>query len=175
MGACIAMRTALSHPSRTSALILMASTAEASAVVAQMRDVWVSTPEPSAAIMDLAIQSWGGNPDVNGPRAQRVKSDWIARHSGAENVDPVLQSVDEREHLLPRLREISVPVLLVHGEKDETWKLDGALRIRDAIGEARSEIYVVKDSGHLVVHMRDSEDVSRVIARFVERVLTQNS
>jgi pimeloyl-ACP methyl ester carboxylesterase len=77
MGSCIALRIALSHPSRITALALMSSTAEASspeatAALSQMRDIWVSTPTPSEEIMDIAIRSWGGDPDVKGPRAQRT-------------------------------------------------------------------------------------------------------
>ena len=180
MGAAIALRLALTHPSHVTALILMGSTADAStaegtAAVNQMRDIWVSTPSPSEEIMDIAIRSWGGDPDVNGPRAQRVKRDWVARHSGADNVDSILQSVDQRDYLLPRLHEITVPVFLIHGEKDETWKLEGALRIRDAIGKATTKTYIVKHSGHLVIHMRDSEDVSQVIAKFLNEVVPQQS
>lgn len=175
MGSCIALRIALSHPSRITALILIGSTAEASSPEAttafsQMRDIWVSTPTPSEEIMDTAIRTWGGDPDVKGPRARRVKEHWVARHSGAENVDPILQSMEQRESLLPRLHEIAAPVLLVHGEKDETtWKVEGALRIRDAIGKAKAKTYIVKDSGHLVIHMRDSEDVSQAIAKFLNQ------
>lgn len=180
MGAGIALHIALSHPSRITALILMgstadATTAEATAAISQVRDIWVSTPSPSEEIMDIAIRGWGGDPDVKGPRAQRIKRYWAERHSGAENVDPVLQSIEQREFLFPRLHEITAPVLLVHGEKDETWKLEGMLHIRDALVNTQVKTYVVKDSGHLVIHMRDSEDVSQVMVKFIDEVLPQDS
>jgi 3-oxoadipate enol-lactonase len=180
MGAAVVLRIALAHPSRITALTLMGSTAEAStpegdASTQQMRDIWVSTPSPSEDIMDIGIRSWGGDPDVTGPRAKRIKQYWVTRHSGAESVDAILQSVNERDALLPRLHEITVPVLLIHGEKDETWELEGALRIQDAIGKDKAKTYIVKDSGHLVIHMRDSEDVSQAIAKFINQVPLQNS
>jgi 3-oxoadipate enol-lactonase len=180
MGSCIALRIALSHPARITALVLMASTVDASspegkAAFYQMRDIWVSTPTPSEEIMNIGIQGWGGEPDVKGPRALRVKHYWVERYSGAESVDAILKSVEERDNLFPRLHEIAVPVLLVHGELDETWKLEGMLRIRDALANAKVETYVVKGSGHLVIHMRDSEDVSQAIAQFVNQVLPQGS
>jgi 3-oxoadipate enol-lactonase len=179
MGACIALRIAISNPSRVTALVVMASTAEPSspegtAAIGQVRDIWVSTPSPSEEIMDVAIQAWGGAPDVKGPRAQRVKRHWLQRHSGAENVDAVLESVDRRENLLPRLHEIMVPVMLIHGEQDETWKLENILHIRDALVSAKVKTHIVKDSGHLVIYMRDSKDVSQVIAEFVSQVLPQD-
>jgi 3-oxoadipate enol-lactonase len=152
-----------------------ASSVEATAAVDQVRDIWVSTPSPSEEIMDVAIRGWGGDLDVNCPRAQRIKQNWAARHSGAENVDSILQSVNQRESLLPRLHEITVPVLLIHGEKDETWNIQGALRIQDAIGKAKAQTYIVKDSGHLVIYMRDSEDVSQIIAKFMHQIFPQDS
>lgn len=66
-------------------------------------------------------------------------------------------------------------MLLIHGEKDETWKLEGALRIQDLIGKDEARIYIVKDSGHLAIHMRVSEDVSQVIAKFINQVPLQDS
>lgn len=174
MGAGIALRIALSHCSHVTALILMGSTSDASipeaiAAISKVRDIWVSTSSPSEEIIDIAIRAWGGDPDLNGPCAQRIKRYWVARHSGADNVDPILQSVDQGECLLPKLHDITVPVLLIHGGDDETWKLEEALRIQDAIGKAKAKTHIVKDSGHLVVHMRDSEDISQVIAEFVKR------
>lgn len=179
MGASIAFCIALSHPSRVKALISIASTGEASspdasAAIAKVRDIWVSTRSPSEEIMDISIRGWGGNPDVKGPRAMSVKQHWVKRHSGAENVDSILDSVCHRENLLHRLHKIIVPVMLIHGEKDETWKLEGMLRIRDVLVNAKVEIFVVKDSGHLVIHMRESEDVSEAMADFIIQVLQQN-
>ena len=173
MGACIALRMALSDQSRISALILMSSTANAEtpeslATVTQMRDVWVSTPSPSEDIMNIAIRSWGGDLDVDGPRAQQVKRDWIKRHSGAEQVDSTLQSMIERDNLVERLHEITVPVLLVHGEQDATWELAHAEIIQKGLVNSKVDMKVIKDSGHLLVWMRDSDDVSQMIADFVK-------
>jgi len=65
MGAGVALRFALSDPSRVTDLILMGSTAEASTAEAtvainQLRDIGISTPSPSGEIMDIAIRGWGG-------------------------------------------------------------------------------------------------------------------
>ena len=179
MGACIALRLALSHQSRIDALILMSSTAgeesaEGKAAITQVRDIWVSSPSPSEEIMNIAIQGWGGDPNVNGPRAQRIKRDWIERHSGADQIDPVLQSVTQRDNLLEQLREITVPVLIVHGQLDATWGLEHAINIQNALVNAKVTMKVVKESGHLVVWTRDSEDVSRMIADFVKNEAVRN-
>jgi 3-oxoadipate enol-lactonase len=174
MGGGIALRMALSHTSRITALVLMSTTAsegtpESKAAVIQMRDIWFSTPLPSEQIMDIAIKSWGGDPDVNSPRAQQIKRDWVERHSVPQRLDDVMESVVNRENLLGRLHEITIPVLIVHGEMDATWPLEQAMDIRKGLINAKVSFEVIKSSGHLVLWIRDSEDVSRMIADFVNK------
>jgi 3-oxoadipate enol-lactonase len=176
MGSLIALRIALAHPSRVTALALLACLATAAspegiALINQVRDIWVSTPTPSEDIMNAAIRGWGGDPDVTGPRAQRIKRDWVDRHSGAENIDEILESLNVRDDIRPRLGEIKTRVLIMNGELDETWKLEEREIVRDGMVNADVKFEVVKGSGHLVVYTRDSEDVSRMIGDFVREVL----
>lgn len=173
MGSLISMRIALAYASRVAGLCLISSTAsaelpEAAAAVAQVRDIWVSTDAPSETIMDIAIQGWGGEADLAGARAQQIKRHWVARHSGAENIDAILASVVGREDILHRLKEITVPVLIVHGELDATWKVQEAEAIRDALVNANVTLHVLKDCGHMVIWLRESGDASRLIEEFVK-------
>jgi len=124
--------------------------------------------------MDIAIRGWGGEPDVTGSRAQQIKRDWVARHSGAENVDAILQSMKLRDDLRERLGEIAMPVLIVHGEKDATWSLKHAEEIRDGLVTTKVHLNIVRDSGHLVLWMRDSEDVSAMVVDFVDGAVPHN-
>ncbi|ORX75805.1 alpha/beta-hydrolase [Basidiobolus meristosporus CBS 931.73] len=179
MGASIALHLALSHPSYVAALVIMAATARSP--TPQQKDafnllgrVWTSTQTPSDEIMNAAMQSWGGDPDVNGPRAQRIKNHWVNRHSGAENINAILQSNQEREDILPRLGLIHAPVLMVHGERDETYNLEGAEAIRDHLHNTSVRFEVIKESGHLVICMRQSEDVSMMIKQFVQEIAVAN-
>ncbi|KAI8801831.1 putative alpha/beta hydrolase [Cladochytrium replicatum] len=177
MGALIALRAALTAPLRITALVVMAATGAASseqdtANFRIVRNIWVSTPTPPEPIMDASIVAWGGDPDVNGVRSRRIKDAWIARHSGAENVDAVLKSVVGRDDVLERLGSLEMPVLIVHGEHDATWPLEHAENIQAALKKAKSvRLEVVKESGHLVVAMRDSEDVSELIVGFAKEVV----
>ena len=174
MGALIALRLSLAHPSRVKALVLMASLAttgspEAIAMMLEFRDAWVSTgAAPSENIMNAAIVLWGGDPDVTGARAHRIKHDWVERHSGLENVDAILQSVNGRDDIRGRLHEIKIPVLIVHGELDETWKLEEARIARDGLINAEVRFKVIEGCGHLVLWIRDSEDVSEMIGDFLK-------
>lgn len=180
MGSLIATRLALAYPTRVDGLCLLSSTAtaespEAAAAVAQVRDIWVSTDAPSESIMDIAIQGWGGEADLAGPRATQIKRHWVSRHSGAENIDAILASVVGRDNILGRLKEITVPVLLVHGELDATWKVQEAEAIRDALVNARVKLEVLKGVGHMVIWLRESRDVSDLIAGFVKEHVTSET
>ncbi|KAL3461159.1 putative alpha/beta hydrolase [Aspergillus heterothallicus] len=177
IGTMVALRSALLSPSKVSGLILLSANASAASDAhklgfPQLRDIWTSTPSPSEEIMNGAILAWGGDADVGGARAQRIREHWIARHSGKENIDPTLCSMMERESLLGRLAEIRVPVLLVHGEEDGTYPVEDAAEIQrelvNAAGEVRLE--VLKGEGHLLVYLRESSDVTGLIRGFAARV-----
>lgn len=172
MGGSIAMCMALSHSSRITALVLMSTTAsegtqESKAAMIQMLDIWFSTPSPSEELMDIAMKSWGGDPDVNCPRAQQIKHHWVERPLDPQRVGDMLMSVMDRENLLGRLHEIVVPVLIVHGEMDATFPLEQAMDIRKGLINAKVSFEIIKGSGHLIMWIRDSEDISRMIADFV--------
>ncbi|GFF97715.1 putative esterase YtxM [Aspergillus udagawae] len=176
MGSMIALRLALLDRARFSGLILLASNASASTdaqrtAFYQLSDTWIATPAPSEQIMNAAILSWGGNPDLEGPRATRIKEDWIQHHSGAENVVPILNSMMERDSLLDQLGEIRVPVLLIQGEDDKTYPLQDVLEIKEGLVNADVCLEIVKDEGHLLIHLREAKDVAGWIQAFVQKVL----
>jgi pimeloyl-ACP methyl ester carboxylesterase len=176
MGSMIALRLALLDQARFPCLVLLGSNASAAtdaqrSAFYQLRDIWVATPAPSEQIMNAAILSWGGNADVDGPRATQIKRDWVQRHSGAENVVPTLDSMMERDALLDRLGEICVPVLLIHGEDDKTYPLQDAVEIQERLVNADVHLEVVKGGGHLLIHLREAEDVAGWIQAFAQKLL----
>ncbi|KAL3483662.1 putative alpha/beta hydrolase [Aspergillus germanicus] len=172
MGTMIALRMALLNQTKLTGLILLSANASAASEAhkigfPQLRDIWTSTPSPSEAIMNGAIIAWGGATDVTSPRAQRIRDDWIQRHSGRENIDPTLEAMMKRESLLGRLGEIRVPVLLVHGEDDQTYPVADAEDIQRALVNAGDvSLEVLKGEGHILVYLRKSEDVTGLIRGF---------
>ncbi|KAL2844171.1 putative alpha/beta hydrolase [Aspergillus pseudoustus] len=176
MGTMVALRMALLDQSKLSGLVLLSANASAASDAhktgfPQLRDIWTSTPAPSEAIMNGAILAWGGTTDVTGPRAQRIRDDWVARHSGKERIDPTLRSMMEREGLLGRLGEVRVPVLLIHGEDDRTYPVQDAVDIQRALVNTEDvSLEVLKGEGHLLVYLRESEDVTGLIRGFAVRV-----
>jgi pimeloyl-ACP methyl ester carboxylesterase len=157
-----------------SGLILLSANADAASDAhrigfPQLRDIWTSTPSPSEEIMNGAILAWGGSPDVHGHRAQRIREDWIARHSGKENIDPTLHSMMERDAVLNRLGDIKIPVLLVHGENDGTYPMQDALDIQRNLVNADVSLEVLNGEGHLLVYLRESDDVTSLIKGFASK------
>jgi pimeloyl-ACP methyl ester carboxylesterase len=176
MGSMIALRLALLDQARFVGLVLLGSNASAAtdaqrSAFYQLCDIWVATPSPSEQIMNAGILSWGGDPDVEGSRATHIKQDWVQRHSGAENVEPTLDSMMERDALLDRLGEIRVPVLLIHGEDDKTYPLQDAVEIKERLVNADVRLEVVKGGGHMLIHLREAKDVAEWIQGFVQKVL----
>jgi len=121
--------------------------------------------------MNLSISAWGGPLDVESARSQRIKREWVTRHSGAENVDAIFESINERDDITDRLANLSHPVLSIHGKLDSTWKLEEAMITRDALVNAKVRLEILEDCGHLVIYARDSEDVGILIRAFVEQVM----
>ncbi|KAL4885394.1 putative alpha/beta hydrolase [Aspergillus karnatakaensis] len=175
MGTMVALRIALLDQSKLSGLILLSANADAASEAhrigfSQLRDIWTSTPSPSEAIMNGAILAWGGAPDIQGPRAQRIRAEWIARHSGKENIDPTMESMMERDSVLDRLGEIQVPVLLVHGEDDRTYPVQDAVDIQNQLVNTNVDLKILPGHGHLLVYLRESDDVTALIKGFVGKV-----
>ena len=74
-GSLIALRTALTHPTRVKGIVAMSSTSRSATRAAietfeQVYQTWISTLTPSEDIMNIAIMGWGGNLDVNSDRCK---------------------------------------------------------------------------------------------------------
>jgi pimeloyl-ACP methyl ester carboxylesterase len=136
----------------------------------QVRDIWISTPQPSEEIMNASILNWGGSPDVSSHRAKQIKKYWIEQHFGAERINAILESINQRDDILGKLSELKgVPVLLIHGEDDQTWPLAEAEAIqRSLTGKGTTaRLIIIPGAGHLLIHMRESADVTALVRGFV--------
>ncbi|KAI9879512.1 MAG: hypothetical protein M1830_008304 [Pleopsidium flavum] len=158
MGSCIALRIALKHPARVLALVLMAATSTAATAADKQAFEYVRQP--------------GAVPSTsNPPSFQRIKTEWVARQSGAENVDAIFETIVERDDITDMLASIRHPVLLIHGRLDRTWKMEEAVIIRDALINAKVRLEALEDCGHRVIYARDSEGVGMLIRDFIAQVM----
>jgi pimeloyl-ACP methyl ester carboxylesterase len=174
MGSLISLRMALKYPSRVDGIVAMSSisraaTKEVIEVFTQFYNGWVSTTTPSEELMNLAIVGWGGdNVNVNSDRAKIIKRDWTERYSGIVNVEGIAESLNTRDDIVDELTHVKCPVSLIHGEMDTTWGVEEAEieleKLRDG------ELKIVKGEGHMLIFIREAEDVNGWIEEFLKKL-----
>ena len=165
----IALRMALSHPTRVKGIVALSSVCRAAPqpvveAFEKVYKVWVATPTPSDDIMNLAIQGWGGSLDVNSDRCKIIKRDWRTRYNGSVNVEAIAECLNTRDDIVEQLKNTKVPVLLIQGEDDRTWTVEEAEIARDALPNA--ELKVIKEAGHMLIFARKADDVNSSIEGF---------
>jgi len=69
-------------------------------------------------------------------------------------------------------RQIDIPVLIIHGEKDQSFPLHHAWRLRDSFPSGRSELFVGRGANHSTSSL--SPEYPKTIQAFVNRHLPQN-
>ena len=67
--------------------------------------------------------------------------------------------------------KIDIPVLIIHGEKDQNFPLDNAWRLRDSFPAARAEFFVAKGADHSSSSL--THEYPTAIRAFVDRHLPQ--
>ena len=162
---------ALSHPIRVKGIVALSSVSRAApqSVVEALEQVykaWVATPTPSEDIMNLAIQGWGGNIDVNSDRCKIIKQDWQTRHNGAVNVEPIAACLNTRDDIVGKLEDVKIPVLLIQGEDDRIWTVEEAKIARNALPNA--ELKIIKGAGHMLIFVSEADDVNSLIEGFLK-------
>jgi len=88
------------------------------------------------------------------------------------HIPSVLRTLDtlrHRDSIVPRLREIRVPALVIVGAEDKSLPAAYSRQIVDALPEA--SLVVVPDSGHLST-LEQPEVVTAAMLGFLERVFT---
>jgi 3-oxoadipate enol-lactonase len=145
-GGMIALRFALKHPERVSALLLLGTQAgvedpEKVATYEVMLDVWESEglndqlAETIAAII-LGNDWQGRNP-------------WIAkwRQKPRSLLRPAFQALVGREDIHDRLGEIKAPAVVIHGTADAAIHIEHAQRLSSGLANSKPLI-AIEGGGH---------------------------
>ncbi|MBV8195435.1 MAG: alpha/beta fold hydrolase, partial [Candidatus Dormibacteraeota bacterium] len=166
MGGFIAMRLAFRHPQTVRSLVLLDTNAspedpervqrnEAMAQVVEGGDLEAVLPAlPPIFLADDYIVEHRAAVD-----------DWLARVAAADPHGAVLalRGFNTREDLVPRLGEIGVPTLVIHGREDAAIPVEEAERIAAGIAGARLELV----SGGHQSNVDRAEETSRLIREFL--------
>jgi len=163
-GGFLSLRCALTHPEVVRALILIDTQAgqedpERLAGHMQLANAWASTglSDEMAAIIEGIILG------ENWPGAGAWKAKW-------KTIKPVnmlgcMNTLATRDDVTPRLGEITVPTLVIHGDADAAIELDLARTL--ATGVKGAELVVVPGAGH-AANLTHPETVNPAIERFLD-------
>lgn len=163
---------ALTHPIRVEGIVALSSICRSAPqpVIEAFEKLyagWIATPTPSEELMNLSIKAWGGGLDVDSDRCKVIKRDWERRYNGAANVESIAECLNTRDDIVDKLKDITMPVLLVQGEKDIMWTVEETELARDALPNA--ELKVIKGGGHMLIFAREADDVNGLIEGFLRK------
>lgn len=162
-GGFLSMRCALTHPEIVRALVLIDTQAgqeDPNALEGHMQlaNTWATEglSDDMATIIEHIIlgQGWSG--------AAAWKAKW--KTIKPVNVLGCMQTLASRDDITPRLGEIKVPALVVHGDADAAISLDLAAVL--AAGLPDAELVVVPGGGH-AANLTHPAVVNPAIERFL--------
>lgn len=166
-GGYLSLRAALTAPERVKALVLMDSGTgvEDPAKLEgydQLLDAWCSHGLPQEVADTVAAIILGpGYPETAAWQAK-----WRAMPTDA--VRRVYATLRDREDdVAPRLAELTMPALVIHGEEDAAIPVDEARELVDRLPDA--ELVVVPGAGH-AANLTHPDAVNPPLERFLERL-----
>jgi pimeloyl-ACP methyl ester carboxylesterase len=152
MGGGVALDLTLTHPERVARLVLIATgprvprTAEASAPITLLR-----THGKTRAVMAEILHHWFyRQPDAD--EFEPILED--AMRWPEEALFEVRASLEANDYS-SRLREIAVPTLVIHGERDHTRPVEQARDTAKALPDGR--LVVIPEAGHTPMHEAPAE------------------
>lgn len=162
-GGYLSLRCALTHPQIVRALILIDTQAglEDPALMPghkQLLDIWSSQglSDMIAGTVEQIIlgQNWAG--------AAAWKAKW--REVKPVNLMQCFHTLGTRDDLLPRLGQIKVPALVIHGDKDMAITLERGRLLAQGLPQA--ELAVIAGGGH-AANLTHAEAVNPRIEQFL--------
>jgi pimeloyl-ACP methyl ester carboxylesterase len=167
-GGYLSLRAALTAPERVRALVLIDTEPgpEDPAKVPlydQMIDAWLAPGGPSQELKDgvAAIVIGPGYPDA---------ARWIdaAAATPAATIRQIYEAVRDREDdVRPRLAELTMPALVVHGDQDLAIGLEIARRYAEELPDA--ELVVVEGAGH-ASNLTHPDAVNPALEAFLDKL-----
>ena len=162
-GGFLSQRAALTAPERVRALILIDTQAggedpEARVAYDQLIETWATSDEAPQEILDIVAAIILGN-DWDGTAVWQDK--W--RTVTPDRLRQAYNTLVSREDVGPRLSELSIPTLVVHGELDAAIGVPLAQALADALG---GKLEVIEGAGH-AANLTHPEPSNRAIEAFL--------
>jgi pimeloyl-ACP methyl ester carboxylesterase len=167
MGASTALRFALAHPDRVRALVLAAFPAGASAAkgIAAQATAFADAIERDGLEAAGERFAWGPTSGLDPGAARLVRQGFLEHkpHGLVHTLRGVLANLSSVGELVPRLRALDLPALVIVGERDRAL-LEPSRALADALPAAR--LVVVPGAGH-VVNLEQAAAVNAAVEGFL--------
>lgn len=163
-GGFLSLRAALTAPERVRALVLIDTQAGGEDPVAQVAydqliETWATADEAPQEILDIVAaiilgDNWAGTP--------AWQDKW--RTVTPDRLRQAYKTLVSREDVGPRLSELSIPTLVVHGELDAAIGVPLAEALADGLG---GKLEIIEGAGH-AANLTHPEPSNRAIEAFLE-------
>jgi carboxylesterase len=162
MGALLAFRLAVSHPTTVAGVVSMAAPLDLGARV----PAWLPWLErlPALTLRRAMIPKRNGR-DISDPVA-RAQS----RAYEKMPLPAVLQLLALQRAVLPDLPRVAQPTLVLHGRHDHTAPVESMAMLQARLGSRDVEAHVLEESWHVVTEDVERALVGRLVGDFLERV-----
>lgn len=166
MGGFMALRLALQHPERLSAMILIDSMASAPL---SPNEPFFQSLKDSGPLSEAVVKRNAGI--LFGATTTREKRDlvaaWKARWRNLTGASVYWETASwlRREDLSSRLNEITVPTLVIHGEEDNIIPIAAGEEIAECVQNGR--LFRVPNAGH-TSSLEEPDAVNAAIRGFVQ-------
>ena len=166
-GGFVALRFALAHSERAAALILIdtQSGLEDADKIQQydlMHDVWVGSGAADQ-LLEMTASIIIGN---HRPESRAWIDKWKALEP--KRLTPIYRTLVDRDDVTPRLGELRMPALVIHGAEDVAIDLELAESLCDHLAGCRGLVRV-EGAGH-ASNLTHPEPVNRAIAQFLDEI-----
>lgn len=161
-GGFLSLRAALRYPDMVRGLILLDTQAGAEDAEAQARNAMFVQMWVEQGMNDFLLDS--AEQIIIGPGYERI-AHWrhYWRHFPAANFAACTETLHGREDLTPRLHDIHIPSLVVHGDADVAIPLSKGQALADGL---RGRLVVVPGAGH-AANMTHADAVNQAIIHFL--------
>jgi len=163
-GGYLSLRAALTAPDRVRALVLIDTQSgvedpEKVAGYTQMIDLWAGDDGPPQEVLDIVATiilgaGWDGTP--------AWQDKW--RNLPADQVRQAFNTLTSRvDDVTPRLGEIDIPAIVIHGDQDAAIDIDSARALADALG---AELALIPGGGH-AANLTHPVEANAALTRFL--------
>lgn len=171
MGAFVALRVALRHPDRVAGLVLIGG--QALAFTSEEQEYWgarYASRRGGKVGVEFAAEdrdfNFSEEVDARDPELREV---WLRRFAERDGtaMHHEVQAWIGMDDVRDRLPGISVPALVIHGDRDASIPVEAALEMYRLLPDA--ELLVLPRTGH-AANLERPEETNRAILNFMERI-----